>query len=1490
MLNPPPPEIDRTYISHSPCATPLVAPRCTLSLMLSSMLIATTAISDPKPNIESDHASDSMGWTNCIGIVESQDWPSCARIDPFAFWSNYYPLLATPAWKTNDIFLATFGATLLNSGIARNASGSADLVQPMRDAVLALSIASSLGNRLAAIEYARSLVLGLGTNRDLRAAISLLGQTLSEIQSAQGRRDKPLEVYALTRLGYATFLDGNTNRALQYWEQADRLQLRDPPPANHQRCDVVRALAMAHSEAHEWQIALPMLEDVVRRLEPTQHYDRLRFATALCELGHAYYSTTNYVQATNVLGRAVHIMREALPSNDPTLAWAIFDFAVSCRDVPDYPAALLASREAREMCAVAFGSSSVEMANALYAEAAVYHRMRDFDAAEPLFCRALDLYRQVGVSNVAAVTDIQSCLGTIWKTQKKYSQAKAMFEAALRSQLQQPCETQREIICTLLDISSCQAHLYDYDGAEDSARRALSRAQAVGGQRNPDLYLPLYFVWNALIGKNDLSAAAEVAQQMVDSASQTHGAQHRRVAETLNHLALTYSMLDEDEQAYDTYRRSLDILESTCAANDQELLRTIGLLGRAAKRLKSFDEAEILYKRQAGYVGSLFGVNHENYADVLMDLGALYSDAGDHASAQSSYQAAITIYEHSKSSTNANVARAWGEMADVLENSAQYTASLGAYERAVNMYQCIGQTNSADFADLLYRSSSLNLYTGDILTAERDAQQALAILDSNTRVKYPNPMSMLLLLRQIYSAGGRHGEAVEACKEALRRQSSASAAPDSFNVADVLSALAQAQMAAGDYSAAQSSLIQALGLREDYFGPLDARLGETLFNIAQVCFATNDFAGALEALSRARALTPSGSPSWDLHLQLSEQVGSVTRWFGTNSFVNLHQGAFFSTNTFADLPLMMKPLWAYSQAFYAMVISDYSAALSYAEQGVAEVAHLLKDALGASSEQDRLNFMQSMVMGVRSVDLLFAMAVSPSSPQPRATLDAVLWHLRLKGIVLDSMLEDTRQTNFQPTISESPSTSGKNSPDACETNDRPSAHSQKVQPGTGGRRALRVTIEDVQNSLSERTALVEFAHLQLPVSHAVLNMNASLRQLTRKARGGYIAVVIRSGQDVPALIDLGDAAPIDALVRAHQEAMRKRVPAYAINRKLYEALWRPIYTHLQDIDRVLLSPDGELNFLSFATLIDPTGHFLVQQYDVGYLASGRDLVWTDQSRGKGASLFGDPTLDRPAAPDAYLDRGHISSAIARPIEPEARSFADLPGSRDEVTRIAGILEAAGEKTAVFLGDNASEAQLRTLHRPRMLHLATHGVYLDNGVVESATASAPFTPDRAISEASAFVHSSASALQRTGIALSQHPRDAACASRPLSELDDGFVTAAEIATLDLQGTEIVALSACDTAMGPLTAGEGVIGLRRAVTLAGARSLILTLWPVEDQATATLMVKFYKYYMESGDVIMALSRVQRETAALSTGDGDQVGTWIWGPFVPSVTGKQ
>jgi len=310
---------------------------------------------------------------------------------------------------------------------------------------------------------------------------------------------------------------------------------------------------------------------------------------------------------------------------------------------------------------------------------------------------------------------------------------------------------------------------------------------------------------------------------------------------------------------------------------------------------------------------------------------------------------------------------------------------------------------------------------------------------------------------------------------------------------------------------------------------------------------------------------------------------------------------------------------------------------------------------------------------------------------------------------------------------------------------------------------------------------------------------------------------------------------------------------------LYDRVWSPIEPLLKGIDKIAISPAGLLNRVAFSALPYGAG-FLVDRYELRQYNSIREVAENKTVRSHNftanAVLYGG--IDFDATGSAATFDNSAADGKALPIflkrSLTGGSWGYLSGTLDEVSGIRRLFSTNHINTQVFTGSKATEESLKQLsgHSPAILHLATHGFSLPDVERKSSIISNqqenPFTM-------------ADNPMFRSGIIMAGANRVWG-GEKPIPGKEDGIVTAYEISTLDFSGTELVTLSACETALGDIRGTEGVFGLQRAFKLAGVKNMLLSLWKVPDAQTSELMEHFYTNKVGGMDNYQALHAAQKQ----------------------------
>lgn len=911
------------------------------------------------------------------------------------------------------------------------------------------------------------------------------------------------------------------------------------------------------------------------------------------------------------------------------------------------------------------------------------------------------------------------------------------------------------------------------------------------------------------------------------------GGESLETAAVLNDLADLCRKTSKVPEALSLAGRGLAIREKLTGPDSLETARSLMILGRANQVAQNYQEAEAQDRRAVAIMEKASGVDQKEFGAVLNNLGIVRYWQGDFAQGIEYDLRAIATLEKAFGPDPAPAASVWSNLSQVYLLKGDMEKAAPAAQRGFDIQQKALGPDHPGMASPVASLASFYAYIGDYTNAER------------------------LFARSV---------------ELYRKENKG----DSQALALSLSGLGQVRMALEDFQGALIPTQEAVAMMERTLGPEKADVAKKLADLGEITFDLGDDADAEKLYRRALDI-------WTKDPDATYQDSAYT--MGKLAEVRAKAGALpeaeaLSRQALVILDKQFGPAnpdrvenlrrlarWRTWQGFP-------QEGVAFALQAQANQDTRLASILSFATQQQRLDFQRTN----ESWSLLATLG------QAGPLADAVL---RYKGVVLDSMLEDrlTAAASADPAIrgrieearslqrdltalrTDAPDDS---SPEGLKARDakltdtagkleRLEGDMARAVAGLGrARRSLGVTAEQVGAALPAGAALVEF-----------LRYNHSLQGKAPEAR--YGAVILRAGT-APAWVPLGAAKAIEDGLAAYRDGVREGGDDLALEEALGalgRLVWEPVGKALPaDTREVIVSPDGELNFLSFATLLNGKGEFLGEKYRVAYVGSGRDLVGTAKAAKGGKSgkddngktdrgtmlVFANPQMDNAEPPGGVKPLEGMALASRGPNRAAFRDarFAPLPGTETEGRELTDHARKWGWKPELFTGAEATEARLSTVHSPRVLHLATHGFFLP-----------PPAEGKGSKEDSSAVAARLNAMDRSGLALAGAASTLAAWGR--GEIprtgDDGIVTAEEVSALDLRDTWLVTLSACESGGGEARSGEGVLGLRRGFALAGARNLLLTLWPVPDKETTALMLDFYAAAEKTDDPARALAETQR-----------------------------
>lgn len=994
------------------------------------------------------------------------------------------------------------------------------------------------------------------------------------------------------------------------------------------------------------------------------------------------------------------------------------------------------------------------------------------------------------------------------------------------------------------------------------------------------------------------------------------GKEHPDLARVLARLGSASHRLGLYKESLASHLRCLKIEEAHLAKDDAKLAITLFSVGLAYSQLDQHEEALRYLQQSAAILESRPGMTHPQLPITLLQIGSAYVALGQYLRAETYVLRGKKLLEAKLGKDHLFVARGQLVLGHICDKLGRYQEAERHLAACLRIRESALPKNHPDIWEALSHLAALYATMGRYQEAEAGLRRCLQITDATGGPGDPRVAATLNDLGHVYHRAGRLKEAESHFRRSLAIRE-AEFGKDHPKTSAVLNNLGLLLIHLKQYREAEDCLLRSIKIQETVRGKEHWLLARTKGNLAAVYRGMNRLQEAESLYRDSLKVLEAHFGKQHPHLCPALHSLGVASWhhgdFEQSEALLARCAEINERNWGTDGPQLAATLNCLAGVYQA---SDKPAeALTTQERCMRVVQARLKGLFAFSSERamhENLFFFN---------DDLPAM-VSLARVNPEATTAALDWTLRRKGIVFDTLCR-YRQIQAVLRTDESLTQKAQRYRELKERVANSILNPPKGLAGEERERELtrwRGQADEIETELNRALASRLPAEKEADITAAALHKRLLpgsalvefVRVRVRKFKDSswlpprYLAFVLVAGTEPARMVDLGAAKSIEAGVaklRAEfadfQEKLReceseddirdlekKQEPQFKrVSLELYNRLFAPIKKILGSTRLVYLVPDGDLNRLPFEALVDGQGKYLAEEQRFSYLASGRDLLRDPVKPARGTVAFTNPAFnlgpsDRQARAGKLLAKKVEVAAIDKST-PAVRSLGwkALPGAAGEAEDIKRLLDGSDYGPVKnYAGPEALEEVLKSLEPPRVLHLATHGFFLDHAEEEP---SSEIDIDAGAGAARRRLRQDANPLLRSGIVLAG--ANTLGEKGAVKGVEDGWVTAEEIALLNLRGTELVVLSACQTGLGDIKTGEGVFGLRRAFLFAGAQSLLTSLFEVPDTETRELMKRFYQGLRDGRGKLASLHAAQHDLIGQRRQANGAAHPFFWASFI-------
>jgi len=987
----------------------------------------------------------------------------------------------------------------------------------------------------------------------------------------------------------------------------------------------------------------------------------------------------------------------------------------------------------------------------------------------------------------------------------------------------------------------------NYPGAEKYLQDIIDIKSNLMGADAPETHLARLHLANFYLdNSNKIQEASKIYDDSYNKVvSKEIGAWHKDHLDILNHMAALYELTDKYADAIQALDKATLIARSKYSDTDYQYGAELTHISRLQIKLGQYEKAEenigkslkILNEFRKEEDKKQYLVEAIETQATLFGIKGLFDEAEDALSRSS------RIISKADKMMNLDELNTAKELSGLLILLGRYSTAEEQVDFLVREYEKLYGVNSLRLIEPLVNKGRLALAKGDYTEADKLALRANKIAVDIYTDKSTKTAPTQKLLSDVDYAIGDYDKAEENTLKALASQEK-QFGRQHVDVARSLAQLAMIKFHKGDPAKeVEKIMFEARDIMGARLGKENPQYADILKNVAVLYISQKKYNEAFGVLTQAEAIwrAKTGSKTninaaaiytltGDVYYQLknykrAEEFYSQAKKIYDDYFNKTH-------------PEYVKILSKQAKVYYMQ--KDYKRAKQNIEQALNNYDIFIKQYFPALSEREKAKYWNTI-----RPDFEFYNTLAFSQLEDFRDLAGKVYNYQLltKALLLSSSIkirerimksnDENLKTSYGLWLEKKESLTAAlsmSTQQLLENGIDPnllSAEVERLEREISEKSELfgqsfenkKITYENVQKSINKNEVAIEMVRYR----HFDHNFTDSIV---------YVALYVKNDGARPKAIILPEGHRMETrFFRYYRNCITGKIP----DEFSYNVFWAPIQKGIGTNATIYLSADGVYNQINLEAIPTPDGKYVIDNANIVLVSNTKDLylnkIKTKLVANKNsATMFGNPTF--------YL------TASAN------KNIPSLPGTEKEVVELQELLKQKGWTTDEFVEKFASEEQVKTMISPKIFHIATHGFYTPS-VDEDEMAT--------LTESEAMM--TENPLLKTGLLLTG-AGDVLGKTKYNYNMESGILTAYEAMSLNLDQTDLVVLSACETGLGDIANGEGVYGLQRAFMVAGAKVLIMSMFKVDDEATQKLILNFYRKWLATNNLRQSFVDAKKE----------------------------
>lgn len=1024
-------------------------------------------------------------------------------------------------------------------------------------------------------------------------------------------------------------------------------------------------------------------------------------------------------------------------------------------------------------------------------------------------------------------------------------------------------EKTEDYFALLQNLANTSINLYKFKTVDSIYQKLIPVQKEKFGEKSTEYAIALKNLAD-LQKSNGKTAEAEANYNAAKTIIKSNqGAKHKDYLSIMNSLASIYKQQQRLPQAEAAYDEMADIYRSNNGVRSQEYGACIKNLATIYKMENKFDQAERLLEKTLKSYKSALGEKNILYINTLSSLAGLYRSTGQYGKSEGTYLDAKKLLLETVGEKNVNYANLLNDLALLYDETGRYDLAETNLKLSLTITKDVLGDKDPLYATTLNNLALLNKNLGHYEQAEPMYKQALAIRKEALGENHPEYGASLNNLAEFYESVNRTKDALPLYLQAAQITKSVYG-EQHHEYALCLNNIANLYEETEQYDKAEQIYNQSLAILKNVLGETHSEYASTLNNLAFLYLETKKYKEAevlfkkdLEIIKNSLGINhPNYAKALSNLADLYEHMGRYAE-----AEKNYLEAARIRKEKLGE----HHPDYTYTIANLARVYTatgKYTEAMNYWKQTISNYKEEINKYFPSMSEREKEEFYNTFSDRFEQFN---SFATMRYNADPSVLSEMYNTQLATKALLFNSsnkvrqrilnsndlaLIESFKKwqsdKEYLAQLYVMPKYEIKVNIDSLEqkTNELEKELSLRSEVFKTANDAQPHTWQDVQKALKPGEAAVEIIRFRkYKADQGGVYVQYKFEGKEEKDSVYYVALIVTpETKNNPEIVLLKNGTDLESRYIIYY---RNTIKFNVADEYCYANYWSKISASLtaSNVKKVYFSPDGIYNNINLLSIFNPaTKAFIIDEIDIQTVTNTKDLITTKPvtSASKKVVLIGDPDFGSSIGTSSLRSAGGLKR---------------LPGSGEEVRKIAQVVNSNNWAGTLYTGTQSSEEAVKAVRDVKILHIATHGFFEKDAEKKS---------DNNASTTKTSTHP----LLKSGLFLSASTKGAG---------EDGMLTAYEAMNLSLDNTELVVLSACETGLGTIKNGEGVYGIQRAFRVAGARSIIISLWKVDDIATQKLMTMFYEEWLKSGSKRKAFTLAQNK---LRTEYKDPM---YWGAFI-------